>query len=275
VELEYASYAIGLDKIRHSTAEGAEYWLARDLLPLLDYSDWRSFQSVIEKAKVACGSAGSKAENHFVETPRMVAIGSGAQRETDDWYLSRYACLLIAMNAEGSKPQVAHAMTYFAIQTRRQELQDQIAETEKRLQVRLRLMDDNHRLAGAAKKAGVTRYPIFQDAGHRGLYGMALSDVKSHKGLTPSQDLLDHVGRLELSAHEFRANVTQERLNRDEVKTEQRAIETHRTVGQEIRKVMMRDNGVKPEDLPTAPSIASLVRKQRKKIRAAKTPWTH
>jgi DNA-damage-inducible protein D len=270
--INYASYVTGLEKIRQCTTDGIDYWMARDLMPLLDYDAWRNFRSVIEKARSACESGGSPASTHFVETGKMVTIGSGAEREMEDFFLSRYACYLIAMNSDSSKPEVGHAMTYFAVQTRRQELRDkQLSETEKRLELRLRLMENNHRLAGAAKKAGVKFYPGFQDAGHRGFYGMNVADLKTRRGLSPSDELLDRVGRLELSALDFRATLTEERLKRDGIKTEYRANETHRSVGQEVRAVMVRDNGVTPEDLPIEPSITPLVRKERKKIKDAKT----
>jgi DNA-damage-inducible protein D len=267
--MDYDAYVSGLEEVKQTTDEGIEYWMGRDLMPLLDYNDWRNFCAVVEKAKTACDAAGMKSPSHFVETTDMVLIGSGAQRERGDWYLSRYACYLVAMNADSSKPEVGFAMTYFAAQARRQELQDNLIDSEKRLQLRLRVIEANKRLAGAAKKAGVTRYGLFQDAGHRGLYGMSLADVKAKKRLAPTEELLDRVGPLELSAHEFKNNLAEHRLNRDQVRSEQRAIETHRTVGNEVRQVMVKNNGVRPEDLPTEPSIEPLVRKHRKLIKAA------
>jgi DNA-damage-inducible protein D len=267
--MDYDAYVSGLEQVKQTTDEGIEYWMGRDLMPLLDYNAWRNFCVVVEKAKTACDAAGMKSPNHFVETNDMVLIGSGAQRERGDWYLSRYACYLVAMNADSSKPEVGFAMTYFAAQARRQELQDNLIDSEKRLQLRLRVIEANKRLAGAAKKAGVTRHGLFQDAGHRGLYGMSLADVKAKKRLAPTEELLDRVGPLELSAHEFKNNLAEHRLNRDQVRSEQRAIETHRTVGNEVRQVMVKNNGVRPEDLPTEPSIEPLVRKHRKRIKAA------
>jgi DNA-damage-inducible protein D len=267
VENGYKECVNGFESARKLMESGVEYWMARDVMLLLQYSSWDKFEGVVEKAIVAARSAGAPADNHFSQAGKMVPIGSGAHREKADWFLSRYACYLIAMNADSSKPEVGHAMTYFAIQARRQEAQDQLTEAEKRLQLRLRLMRDNRRLAGAAKNAGVVRYPVFQGAGYWGLYGMGLSDVKVRKGLTRNDELLDHLGRLELSAHDFRANLTEERLNRESIKDEGRAIETHRKVGQHVREVMMRDNGVRPEDLPTEPSIKKLVLREQRRIR--------
>jgi DNA-damage-inducible protein D len=265
--MDYNSYVTGLEQIRHLTPGGVEYWHARELLPLLDYTKWANFRGVIDRACLACQSSGFSPGHHFADASKMVPIGSGAQRQAEDFYLTRYACYLIAMNSDPNKPEVGYAMTYFAVQTRLQEVTEQLTDAEKRLQLRLRVMDNNKRLAGAAKKAGVVRYPIFVDAGYRGLYGMGLSDVKTRKGLLPNEDLLDNVGRLELSAHDFRSTLTEHRLNRDDVRTEQRAIETHRAVGQQVRNVMMRDNGVRPEDLPKEPSIKRLVQKHRKQIK--------
>src|ERR1700687_1570371 len=264
MEHEYGAYVKGLEDKKKITETGVEYWLARDLMPLLYYDTWRNFRSVIEKARAACTGSGSTVFNHFVETGKMVVIGSGAEREMQDFFLSRYCCCLIAMNSEASKPEVGYAMTYFATQTRRQELRDkQLSETDKRVELRLRLMEDNHRLAGAAKDAGVKFYPGFQDAGHRGLYAMSLTELKTRRGLLPSDELLDRLGRLELSALDFKATLTEERLKRDNVRTEWRANETHRSVGQEVRDVMKRGNGGDPADLKLEESITRLVRNER------------
>jgi len=264
---EYEECVKGFEEHKRLTSSGAEYWFARELMELLGYANWANFRSVLEKARAACKSSGSLTGNHFAETGKMVSIGSGAQRESEDCYLSRYACYLVAMNADSSKPVVGHAMTYFAVQTRLQEVQKQLSDADQRVEIRMRLMDNNKKLAGAAKQAGVTRYPVFQDAGYRGMYGMGLSDVKEIKRIAASEDLLDCVGRLELSAHDFRATLTEERLNRDQIRTEPRAIHTHKKVGEEVRQVMMRDNGVRPENLPAEPSIKRLVQKQRKMIK--------
>lgn len=147
----------GFEKAKNFTANQVEYWMARDLMTLLGYSTWDKFEGVIAKAKNAAESAAAPVDNHFSRTGNMVPIGSGAEREKRDWYLSRYACYLIAMNADSGKREVGFAMTYFAVQTRRQELYDKLTEAEKRVQLRLRVMDSNYHLAGAAKKAGVKR----------------------------------------------------------------------------------------------------------------------
>lgn len=268
---EHTECVKGFEDSKLFTAGGVQYWMARDLMNLLGYATWDKFEGVIERAKAAASSAGAPVDNHFSRTGNMVFIGSGAEREKRDWYLSRYACYLVAMNAESSKPQVGYAMTYFAVKTRRQEIQQQqLTDEEKRVSLRLRTMVNNKRLAGAAKKAGVIRYALFQDAGHRGFYGgMGVTDVKRHKGIRDNDELLDRVGPLELAAHDFRITLTEDRLNRDHVSSEQIACETHRKAGEEVRSVMQRDKGKKPEDLPPAPSIKALVRRHRKQVEKA------
>jgi DNA-damage-inducible protein D len=238
----YSAYTKGLDAAKKMTPQNVEYWMARDLMPLLGYAGWDKFESVIEKAKVAAKSAGAPADNHFSQTANMVLIGSGARRERGDWYLSRYACYLIAMNADSSKPQVGHAMTYFAGKTRQMErLEKELLEQEERVRLRLRTMANNKRLAGAAKKAGVIHYDRFHDAGYRGFYGgMGQMDVKGYKGIPPKDDLLDRVNSLELSAHDFRMKLAEERLTNSGIRAEGAAIHTHKVVGEEVRALMKR-----------------------------------
>lgn len=265
--MEYAAYAEGLEAIRHSSKQGTEYWMARELMPLLKYASWDNFKSVIEKAKLAADAAGAPVSHHFHEATNMVSIGSGAKREVDDIFLSRYACYLIAMNANSSKTEVGHAMTYFAIQTRRQEVHDKKISEAERLRLRLRVMENNQKLAGAAKAAGVVHYPFFQDAGYQGLYGMSLGNLKARRGLGTKDDLLDHAGELELSANDFRTKLTEHRLNRNNIRNEADAIHTHRQVGSEVRSVIVKENGVKPEDLPVEKSIKPLVQKHKRELK--------
>ncbi|OFZ73915.1 MAG: DNA damage-inducible protein D, partial [Betaproteobacteria bacterium RBG_16_64_9] len=211
------------DSIRQLDAAGNEYWLARDLQPLLDYAAWDKFKRVIEKAIEACRQSGHPAEDHFSQTAKMVELGSGARREIEDYHLSRYACYLIVQNGDPSKPVIAHGQTYFALQTRRQELADseafaRLSEDEKRLAVRNELASHNKHLAAAAKDAGVVTpldYAVFQDHGYRGLYGgLGAKDIHTRKGLKKSQKILDHMGSTELAANLFRATQTEEKLRR-------------------------------------------------------------
>jgi DNA-damage-inducible protein D len=265
---DYESYKRGLEAVKKATPNGTEYWMARDLMPLLAYSNWANFAAVIEKARMAAKGASAPVDNHFAGISKMVPIGSGAERERADWYLSRYACYLIAMNADSSKPEVGHAMTYFAGKTRQMEqLEQGSLEEQERLKFRLRTIAGNKRLVGAARKNGVRHFDWFQDAGHKGFYGMGVADVKEYKGIPANEELLDHLGSLELSAHDFKQKVTEERLNNSTVKTEEEAIKTHKLVGEEVRAIVRGKNGKNPEDLPAAPSIKKLVNQHRKKIR--------
>jgi DNA-damage-inducible protein D len=267
---DYNECVSGFEAAKKFTNERIEYWMARELMPLLGYDKWDNFQGVIERARVAAKSAGAPADNHFADTGNMVAIGSGAERQRADLYLSRYACYLIAMNADSSKPQVVHAMTYFAGKTRQMELLEKnLLEQAERVRFRLRTIANNKRLAGAAKKAGVIHYDRFQDAGYRGFYGMGVADVKQYKGIPPKDDLLDRINSLELSAHDFKMKLTEDRLTNGRIQAEDAAINTHRQVGEQVRALMQKDNGKNPEDLPAEPSIKKFVRQHRKQLKSA------
>ena len=222
--------------IRHVDADGNEFWLARQLAVVLEYSQYRHFLPVIDKAKEACRNSGQALENHIEDVLTMVEIGSGAKRQVEDYRLSRYACYLIVQNGDPSKTVIANGQTYFAMQTRRQELADdaQFAlfnENEKRLAIRNELAVHNKHLAAAAKDAGVATpidYAIFQDHGYRGLYGgLGAKDIHARKDLKKSQKILDHMGSTELAANLFRATQAEEKLKRDQVSGKQKANQTH------------------------------------------------
>lgn len=232
------------DGIRQLDENGNEYWLARQLAKVLEYSEFRHFLPVIKRAKVACQKSGQNEEDHFEDVLEMVTIGSGAQRELEDVRLSRYACYLIVQNGDPSKPVIANGQTYFAIQTRRQELADSeafaaLSEEEKRLAIRNELASHNKQLAAAAKEAGVETpmdYAIFQDHGYRGLYGgLGAKEIHAKKGLKKSHKILDHMGSSELAANLFRATQTEDKLRRDNVQGKISANQTHFSVGQKVR----------------------------------------
>ena len=198
----------------------------------------------------------------------MVVIGSGARRETGDWFLSRYACYLIAMNGDPSKPEIGYAQTYFAIQTRRQEQQDGLADVERRRDLRGRVKDANKGLNSAAKRAGILRpqqFAIFHSEGYKGLYGMGLDQVKEAKRIGQKEDLLDRAGHVELAANYFRITQTEQRMGRDAVKDERRANRTHFDVGRKVRDSMFRISGTRPERLPAEISLKGLGRDRRSK----------
>jgi len=262
------------ERIKRSRADGAEFWSARDLARVLEYSIFRNFLPVIEKAKEACAKSGHAVADHFAEMRNMVDIGSGAQREIEDWALSRYACYLVIQNADPSKPLVALGQTYFAVQTRRQELADDKAlkEDQKRLLLRQEMKKHNKHLAGAAKDAGVIQpldYAIFMDHGYRGLYGgLGMRDIHERKRLKPKEHILDHMGSTELAANLFRATQTEEKLRRENVRSKDEANRIHKEVGRKVRQTIHELGGTMPENLPVAESIKKVESRQKKRLKA-------
>lgn len=265
--------------IRHLDADGNEFWLARPLAKVLDYSEYRHFLPVIERAREACRNSGQPIANHFEDVLEMVDIGSGAQRELPDVRLSRYACYLVVQNGDPSKPVIANGQTYFAMQTRRQELADdakfvRLNEDEKRLAIRNELATHNKHLAAAAKDAGVETsldYAIFQDHGYKGLYGgLGNKEIHARKGLKKSQKILDHMGSTELAANLFRATQTEEKLRRDGVRGKQKANQTHFEVGRKVRQTIDELGGTMPENLPTPQSSIQQIESAQKKLAKTK-----
>ena len=268
--------ATTFDGIRRRDDDGIEYWLARELAPMLDYRDWRNFMQVVEKARVACRESGHPDQDHFGDITKMVDIGSGAQREVPDLRLSRYACYLIVQNGDPSKPVIAYGQTYFAVQTRRQELADDqafagLTEDEKRVAIRNELAQHNKHLAAAAKDAGVETsldYAIFQDHGYRGLYGgLRAKDIHARKNLKKSQKILDHMGSTELAANLFRATQTEDKLRRDQVSDKGQANATHHEVGAKVRQTIKDLGGTMPEDLPTPEKGIKQIETAQKKLK--------
>jgi DNA-damage-inducible protein D len=253
-----------LNAARKKAPNDEEYWMGRDLQHILGYDKWENFQAVIQKAKTACAGSDINPDYHFLDTRKVIRAGKGAKLERADCYLTRYACYLIAMNGESSKQEVATAQTYFAYQTRKQELDDQLTEAQRRIALRDRVRKGNKALAGAAIGAGVKRFGIFNDAGYRGLYGMGLADIKKFKRIPASEDLLDCAGRTELAANEFRITQTEQKLKRDAVFGEARAIQTHKIVGMEVRSAIKRVGGTMPENLPPEAPIKELVAEEKK-----------
>lgn len=263
------------ESIRQLDAQSHEYWSARQLAKVLEYSEYRHFLPVISKAREACKVSGYAVSDHFEDILDMVAIGSGAQREVENVRLSRYACYLIVQNGDPSKPVIANGQTYFALQTRRQELQDekkfgQLSEDEKRLAIRNELAEHNKDLAAAAKSAGVETpldYAIFQDHGYKGLYGgLGAKEIHARKGLKKSQKILDHMGSTELAANLFRATQAEEKLRRDQVQGKRQANQTHYEVGQKVRQTIQELGGTMPEALPTPEQSIKQVESTTKKL---------
>ena len=250
------------EEYRHVNDYGEDYWYARDLQEILQYSKWENFSRVIDKAKEACENSGHNVLDHFPEVRKMVELGSGAVRGINDMMLSRYACYLIVQNADPKKEVVALGQTYFAVQTRKQELQDEfqsLDEDQKRLAIRNELKEHNKSLAEAAQNAGVETpydYTVFQNHGYQGLYGgMGAKQIHQRKKLRKSQQILDHMGSTELAANLFRATQTDEKLRRDRIKGKTKANRTHYEVGAKVRQTIEDLGGTMPENFPTPEKV--------------------
>ena len=258
------------EKIKRTNDNGMEYWSSRDFAAVLDYGDYRNFERVIEKAKQACFNSGYRIEDHFVDVTDMVEIGSGASRPIASVSLSRYACYLVIQNADPKKEIVAQGQTYFAIQTRRQELADLRTGDEQRLFLREELRHHNVQLAETAKGVGVVEpkdYAIFQNHGYMGLYGgLKMDDIHRRKNLTKSQKILDHMGSTELAANLFRTTQAEDKLRRENVRGKDAANRTHHEVGVKVRQTIRELGGTMPEDLPVAESIKKLESRKRKQL---------
>ena len=263
------------ESIKHINEYGQEYWLARELQPVLEYSQWRRFEEAIQRAKLACQNSGFDPDDHFADVGKMVGLGSGATRTVSDYMLSRYACYLLVMNSDPRKEVIAAGQTYFAIKTRQQELIDNyevLTEDQKRLAIRKEMIAHNKSLAEAAQMAGVTTsrdYAIFQNRGYQGLYGgLGVKEIHARKGLKQSQKILDHMGSTELAANLFRATQTDEKLRRENIQGKERAGQTHYEVGRKVRQTIKELGGTMPEDLPTPEkSIKQIEREQQKKLK--------
>ena len=259
------------ERIRRTNASGAEFWSSREFTQVLSYSDYRNFEQVIQKARLACFNSGQKVEDHFVDVTEMIEIGKGGQRAVRTVFLSRYACYLIVQNADPSKDIVALGQTYFAVQTRRQELAGTETEDDRRLLLRREMALHNVKLAGVARAAGVVEprdYAIFQNHGYMGLYGgLTAQDIHARKRLKKGQQILDHMGSTELAANLFRATQTEEKLKRDKVKDKGQAGRTHHEVGAKVRQTIRELGGTMPERLPVAESIKKVESKKRKALK--------
>lgn len=265
------------ERIKRVDPEGNEFWSARDLMPLLEYASWQWFKNVLLKAQIACENSGYPTDGHFIVAFKMVTIGSDAKREGEDMHLSRYACYLVVQNADPSKAVVALGQTYFAVQTRRQEVVDEalveLSEDERRLLQRQKVKQQNVELASAAKKAGVITpqdFSVFQNHGYRGLYnGLTAEDIHKRKKLKKSQNILDHMGSLELAANFFRSAAAEDKLRTQNIQGKQNANRVHYEAGIIVRRALQDFGNTMPEDSPTAESIKKLER-EKKRLAAGK-----
>ena len=265
------------DGIRHEDERGKEFWSARELYKLLGYSTWQKFQKAIEQAMIACENSEQAVSDHFNLKVKIVKAGV-TTKPREDYRLSRYACYLIVQNADPNKPIVSLGQTYFAYQTRRQEIADELAlsalpEDQKRIILRSMLATFNVRLQEAAQQAGVIEasdFATFYDHGYMGLYGgLRENDIHTRKGLSSDkQKISDYMGSEELGANIFRATQADAKLRRDQIITKEQANVTHYRVGQEVREAIKRLGGTMPEDLPTPEkSIQELQREEKQRLK--------
>lgn len=245
---------------------GAEYWSAREIQPLLGYTQWRRFEDAVKRAITSCKSSGNDPDHHFADAGKPIEGGKGAVQLVNDYHLSRFACYLIAQNGDPRKPEIANAQKYFAIQARRQEISDAIAADVERLDLRKQTAEEFKALSGAAREAGVNdkMFGVFHDAGYKGMYGgMGRDAIKKFKKIPEKENLMDRMDTTELAANQFRMTQTRDKLAHERIKDQRIAIKTHENVGKEVREAIARIGGTPPEHLSPAEHI-KLVEKRVK-----------
>jgi DNA-damage-inducible protein D len=254
------------ESIKHLNPYNVEYWEARELMPLLGYKTWREFEGVIERAKISCEATGNIVEDHFVVGYKMVKLGSGAERQVSDYFLTRLACYLIAMNGNPRLKQIAEAQQYFAVSTRKNEMHELRQAYQERIQIRLEVAEGNKQLSEAAAEAGVRShmFGVFHDSGYLGQYALDSENIRIYKGIPEGGEILDYMGREELASNLFRITQTEGRLHREQIVGEDAAIQAHYAVGREVRETLKRLGATMPEDLPTADSIRGELERQRR-----------
>lgn len=245
------------EALKLTNEHGAEYWSARDLQVILGYSQWRRFDDAIKRAITSCESSGNDPGYHFASAGKPIVGGKGAVQLAADYHLSRFACYLIAQNGDPRKTEIAQAQKYFAIQTRKQELSDQAAAGMERLELRKQTSEEFKALSGAAQDAGVQNkmFGVFHDAGYRGLYGIGSAAIKARKAIPEKDNLLDRMNATELAANQFRMTQTRDKLARDAINNQSKAIQTHEQVGKEVRDAIKRIGGTLPEQISPAEHI--------------------
>ena len=258
------------EDIKHIDENEIEYWYARELQAVLDYKEWRKFENVIKKAINACENSGISMFEHFVGADKTIKMPKGATKNIKEYKLTRYACYLIAQNGDSRKKVIALAQTYFAVQTRKQEITEKeysmLTEDEKRFYQRNLTKKGNYSLNQTAKKAGVKNFDKFHNAGYQGLYnGETADDIAKRKGLRYREDILDNMGSDELIANLFRISQTEQKLKKDNIQTEKEANKTHYNIGKNIREVIAKNGGTMPEELPTPKKSLKQLEKENKK----------
>ena len=259
------------EDIKHIDENGNQYWLARELMIVLEYKRWDKFCNVIENAKISCKKSNYMTEDHFSQVGKMVAIGSKTKRNITDYKLSRYICYLIVQNADPSKEVVVLGQTYFAIQTRKQELSEkeysELTEDEKRFYQRSLTRKGNYSLNIAAKNAGVKNFDKFHNEGYKGLYnGETAGDIAKRKKLGYREDILDNMGSEELAANLFRITQTEAKLKRENITGESNANDAHYSVRKNVREAIQKNGGTMPEDYLAPEKSLKQLEKQRKHL---------
>ena len=260
------------EDIKYIDENGVEFWYARELMPILQYSNWQNFEKIIDKAKISCENSDISVFEHFTDVSKTIKMPKGAEKTILDYKLTRYACYLIAQNGDSRKKVIALAQTYFAVQTRKQEISEKeytsLTEDEKRFYQRNLTKKGNYSLNRAAKNAGVKNFDRFHNSGYKGLYnGETADDIAKRKGLRYREDILDNMGSEELAANLFRITQTESRLKKDNICSEKEANKTHYNIGKNIREVIAKNGGTMPENLPTPEkSLKQLEKESKKKL---------
>lgn len=258
------------EDIKHIDENGVEFWYARELMEMLEYSKWGNFIKVIDKAKKSCENSNNTVFEHFADVGKTIKMPKNAEKTIEDMKLTRYACYLIAQNGDSRKKAIALAQTYFAVQTRKQEITrqeyEQLSEDEKRLYTRQNVKDKNKYLFDTAKLVGVKNYGKFNNYGYRGLYnGETAKDIANRKGISEKEDILDYMSSTELAANLFRITQTDEVLKNKNINNEDEACITHHKVGQAVRQTIKRIGGTMPEDLPTPSKSTKQIEEEKSK----------
>ena len=267
------NYNKTFEDIKHIDENGIEFWYARELMPILQYSNWQNFEKIIGKAKISCKNSDISIFEHFTDVNKTIKMPKGAAKTIVDYKLTRYACYLIAQNGDNRKKVIALAQTYFAVQTRKQEISEKeyrlFTEDEKRFYQRNLTKKGNYSLNQTAKDAGVKNFDKFHNAGYKGLYNVEnADDIARRKGLRYREDILDNMGSDELIANLFRISQTEQKLRKDNIDTEKKACDTHNKIGKIVRKAIKEAGGTMPEDLPTPRK--SLKQLEKEKIKQLK-----
>ena len=259
------------EDIKHIDENGVEFWYARELMPILQYSNWQNFEKIIDKSKISCQNSDISVFEHFTDVNKTIKMPKGAEKTIVDYKLTRYACYLIAQNGDSRKKVIALAQTYFAVQTRKQEISEKeysmLTEDEKRFYQRDLTRKGNYSLNQTAQKAGVKNFDKFHNAGYKGLYnGETADDIAKRKGLRYREDILDNMGSEELAANLFRITQTESKLKKDNIQTEKDANKAHYNIGNNIREVIKKNGGTMPENLPTPKKSLKQLEKENKKM---------